>query len=100
MPRRIACLLAWSRTTIRPLRPSHNPRLRMDPGLAVAKEVRHAAPADLWMGRVRTHVRAIVPAALALGVRTGHDLDARRAAGHPRLGGDEHDTQVVPETVQ
>src|SRR5436189_4819796 len=94
-------LVRWSRTTITPARPSH---LGMRAGLSGTGEIGDAAAADLGVGRIRAHVRAVMPAALALAMRAGRDTQLhtgenrvdgvrRRIVREPRLRGDEDELE-------
>src|SRR5688572_21156163 len=71
-----AYLVSWSTTMTQAERPNH---LSMRAHLARAEEVRRAASADLRMLGIGSDVRAVVPAALALGegARTHAELHPR-----------------------
>src|SRR5262249_50819473 len=102
MPARIACLLSWSSTTISALRPSQSasPGLGMDSRFPAAVEIGNAAAADFRVGGIRTDIGAVVPAALALGVRARRDLDGSSAIDRACLRGDQHETQVIAQAAE
>src|SRR5258706_368615 len=85
---------SWSAAMTAAARPNHGSGLRMLARLAGAVQVAHAAGAE----PVAVHVAAIVPAALALGMRAGRDLHLEFA---PALqldrGGQHHVPQLVAD---
>src|SRR5262245_4773205 len=104
-------LVAWSATTISAESASHCAMSRVEARLAGPEKVRHAAAAQARVLRVRPDFGAVVPAALALRVRTRVDVDAhpgqcaadgvrRRAVLDPRLRSDEHEPQIIRERTQ
>src|SRR5262245_4006114 len=103
-----AYLVAWSATTISAARASHFAISRVLARLARAVEVRHATSAQPGMLPAGADVRAVMPAAVALGLRAREDPDAhvgqhgadgvrRCAVLDPRLRRDEHEPQVIGE---
>src|SRR5262245_48986410 len=68
----IAYLVTWSITMIAAANSNH---LRMLARLSGAKQVGNTPPAQQRMLRIGPHVRAIVPATIALGMRTGANAD-------------------------
>src|SRR5262245_6572766 len=64
-------------------------------------QVGDAAPAQLGMRFIGTHVGAVVPAAWALGMSAGVDLDHLLSLGadfdRSRLRRDQDEAQVVPQ---
>src|SRR5882672_6901386 len=74
------------------------------PGLTGTVEVLHAAPANPRVIRVGVHVRAPVPAALALRVRARQRTDRlvglARGPDHRRAGSDEYEAQIVAQAFQ
>src|SRR5712691_766974 len=73
-------------------------------GLAGTVEVLHAAPANPRVIRVRAHIRAPVPAALALRVWARQRMDRlvgfARSLGHGYTRGDKHEPQIVAQASQ
>src|SRR6185369_8964939 len=66
--------------------------------LARAIQVRDAAGAKGRMRGILPHLRAVMPAALALRVRAGPHVDRQRLGRRHRRGGsDHHEAQVILE---
>src|SRR5258706_1576812 len=100
----IHIFVAKSATTMARLKPSQRaqrlPASGMTPLLSRPVEVRRAARANRGMAGDGSDIGAIVPAALALGVRAHRDFhgDAvRLRLANARLGSDQREAQVVAE---
>src|SRR5580765_4925535 len=96
----ITIFVIWSSTTITALKPNQMRSLSMDAVLPRAVQIFRAAAADVRVGGIGPDIGAVVPAALAFRVLTGHDHDAVLTLYDFRLGCDQHEAQIVAQGLQ